>query len=151
MAIFGKKKSDKDKEKDKHAGSHIQSSNPNNGDSISSLSPAMESSVKQAQLPQQQQPPQQQSTYSGIPTSIGSHNQNKGSISASMAGGPVGSGFVPHPAQSGPSAIPVPGSGPLGAASERFLSAQCVTRTPVKSWKCTSDLPCCYFCASSAH
>lgn len=117
MAIFGKKKSDKDKEKDKHAGSHIQSSNPNNGDSISSLSPAMESSVKQSQLPQQQQPPQQQSTYSGIPTSIGSHNQNKGSISASMAGGPVGSGFVPHPAQSGPSAIPVPGSGPLGAAS----------------------------------
>ncbi|CDS01213.1 hypothetical protein [Sporisorium scitamineum] len=114
MAIFGKRKSekDKDKDKDKQPGSQIQSSNPNNGDSISSMSPAMESSVKQSQQQQQQSP------YSSIPTPGGSHIQNKGSISGPSGGvGPMGSGFAPHSGPPGPSGIPAPSSGPLGAAS----------------------------------
>ncbi|KAJ1029981.1 hypothetical protein NDA16_000894 [Ustilago loliicola] len=117
MAIFGKKKSDKDKDKDKQ---QSQSSAPSNGDSISSLSPAMESFARQSQQQQQQQ--QQQSPYSreasGIPTPGGSHIPNKGSISGPPSGlMAMGSGFAPHPGQPDPSGIPAPGSGPLGSVS----------------------------------
>ncbi|KAJ9476446.1 Kelch repeat-containing protein 1 [Pseudozyma hubeiensis] len=119
MAIFGKKKSDKDKDKDKEkqTGSQVQSTNPTNGDSNSSMSPAMESSAKPSQMLQQQQQQQQQSPYSGIPTPIGSHIQNKGSLSGPIGSAPMGSGFAPHPGQPAPSGIPAPTSGPLGAAS----------------------------------
>ncbi|SOV01299.1 related to KEL1 - involved in cell fusion and morphology [Ustilago sp. UG-2017a] len=118
MAIFGKKKSDKDRDKEKQ---QLQSSGPSIGDSISSPSPAMESSARQPSQQQQQQQ-QQQSPYSreasGIPTPGGSHIPNKGSISG-LPGGPMamGSGFAPYPGQPGPSGIPASSSGPLGSAS----------------------------------
>ncbi|PWY97244.1 hypothetical protein BCV70DRAFT_69247 [Testicularia cyperi] len=110
MAIFGKKKSDKDKQ---------QSQNPNsNGDSISSLSPTLDSSLKS------QNSPYNRDGGSGIPApSSGSHIPKKGSISGSGPGGAgMGSGFGGPPmgnsAMMGPSPSPGgPGQGPLGAAS----------------------------------
>ncbi|SNX84134.1 related to KEL1 - involved in cell fusion and morphology [Melanopsichium pennsylvanicum] len=116
MVIFGKKRSDKDKDKDKQSAAQSHSSNPNNGDSISSLSPAMESSAKQPGQPQQQQHFPYARETSGIPAPAGFHIPNKGSISGPSSG-PMSSGLGSRPGQPGSSGIPGPSSGHPGAAS----------------------------------